>query len=85
MTDIIGTDGKEIKSEAEQKRDSVIALIKQIGLEAESKDKKTEGALILLKVDGKYLRYSTGIDNALDEVAQLELLKHDILRRMLGG
>jgi len=31
------------------------------------------------------MKYSTGIDNALDEVAQLELLKHDILKRILGG
>lgn len=38
--------------------------------------------LVLLKTDGVYSRYSTSIDNAMEIVAQLEVLKYDILRRM---
>lgn len=38
--------------------------------------------LVLLKTDGVYSRYSTSIDNAMEIVAQLEILKYDILRRM---
>ena len=45
----------------------------------------SEGAsnvLILLKTDGIYTRFSTSIDDVMEVVAQLELLKYDILRRM---
>jgi hypothetical protein len=38
--------------------------------------------LVLVKTDGVYSRYSTSIDNAMEIVAQLEILKYDILRRM---
>jgi hypothetical protein len=38
--------------------------------------------MVLLKTDGVYSRYSTSIDNAMEIVAQLEILKYDILRRM---
>jgi len=46
---------------------------------------EAEGAsnvLILLKTDGVYTRFSTSIDDVMEVVAQLELLKYDILRRM---
>ena len=46
---------------------------------------ESEGAsnvLILLKTDGIYTRFSTSIDDVMEVVAQLELLKYDILRRM---
>ena len=38
--------------------------------------------LVLLKSDGVYTRFSTKMDNVMEVVAQLELLKYDILRRM---
>lgn len=38
--------------------------------------------LIMLKADDKYMRYSTKIDNVTEVIAQLEILKYDILRRM---
>lgn len=38
--------------------------------------------LVLLKTDGVYSRYSTSINDAMEIVAQLEVLKYDILRRM---
>jgi hypothetical protein len=38
--------------------------------------------LILLKSDGVYTRFSTKMDNVMEVVAQLELLKYDVLRRM---
>jgi hypothetical protein len=38
--------------------------------------------LVLVKTDSVYSRYSTSIDNAMEIVAQLEILKYDILRRM---
>lgn len=38
--------------------------------------------LVLLKSDGVYTRFSTKMDNVMEVVAQLELLKYDVLRRM---
>ena len=44
-----------------------------------------EGAsniLILMKTDGVYTRFSTKMDDVMEILAQLEVLKYDILRRM---
>lgn len=38
--------------------------------------------LILLKTDGVYSRFSTSIDDVMEVIAQLEVLKYDILMRM---
>jgi len=38
--------------------------------------------LVLMKKDGVYTRYSTKMDNVMEMIAQFELLKYDILRRM---
>jgi hypothetical protein len=46
---------------------------------------ENEGAsnvLILLKTDGVYSRFSTSIDDVMEVIAQLEVLKYDILMRM---
>ena len=46
---------------------------------------ESEGAsnvLILLKTDGVYSRFSTSIDDVMEVIAQLEVLKYDILMRM---
>ena len=46
---------------------------------------ESEGAsnvLILLKTDGVYSRFSTSIDDVMEVIAQLEVLKYDILKRM---
>ena len=37
---------------------------------------------ILMKQNGAYIRFSTKIDDVMEVIAQLELLKYDILRRM---
>ncbi len=38
--------------------------------------------LILMKQNGAYTRFSTKMDDVMEVIAQLELLKYDILRRM---
>lgn len=81
MTDIIGTDGKEIKSEGKSKKDFAIELLNNIEKKI-SEGKNLDSSFILLKLDGQYLRYSTGTDNVMEDIAQLELLKHDLLNRM---
>ena len=81
MTDIIGADGKEIKSEGKSKKDFAIELLNSIEKKI-SEGKNLDSSFILLKLDGQYLRYSTGTDNVMEDIAQLELLKHDLLNRM---
>ena len=81
MTDIIGTNGKEIKSEQKSKKDFALELLNSIG-EKISEGKDLESSFILIKIDGQYLRYSTGTDSVMEDMAQLELLKHDLLNRM---
>tara|TARA_R100001510_G_C7636790_1_gene194856 strand:+ start:1285 stop:1542 length:258 start_codon:yes stop_codon:yes gene_type:complete len=81
MTDIIGTNGKEIKSEQKSKKDFALELLNSIG-EKISEGKDLESSFILIKIDGQYLRYSTGTDSVMEDIAQLELLKHDLLNRM---
>ena len=81
MTDIIGADGKEIKSEGKSKKDFAIELLNNIEKKI-SEGKNLDSSFILLKLDGQYLRYSTGTDNVMEDIAQLELLKHDLLNRM---
>jgi hypothetical protein len=38
--------------------------------------------LIMLKADDIYTRYSTKMESVTEVIAQLEILKYDILRRM---
>ena len=81
MTDIIGTNGKEIKSEGKSKKDFAIELLNSIKKKI-SEGEDLDSSFILLKLDGQYFRYSTGTNNVMEDIAQLELLKHDLLNRM---
>ena len=41
-----------------------------------------ESMVLMVKLNGDYVRFSTSIGNTMDLVAQLELLKYDIIKRM---
>jgi hypothetical protein len=45
-------------------------------------NENTTNMLVLVKVNGEYLRYTTSIDNAIEVIGQLELAKYDTLKRM---
>jgi hypothetical protein len=38
-----------------------------------------------VKIRGRYLRYSSGVNNAMEDVGQLDVIKHDLIRRIVGG
>ena len=38
--------------------------------------------VLMVKLNGNYVRFSTSIGNTMDLVAQLELLKFDVIKRM---
>ena len=44
--------------------------------------KEFDSLTVLVKIKGKYLKYSIGIVDALLDVGQLEAIKHDILKKM---
>lgn len=83
MTDIIGTDGKQIKSQEKQTHEESLLLLEKVRDDIkELQPKEFDSITILLKIKGKYLKYSLGIADAILDVGQLEAIKHDILRKM---
>ena len=39
-----------------------------------------ESMVLMVKLNGDYVRFSTSIGNTMDLVAQLELLKYDVIK-----
>ncbi|NBO27058.1 MAG: hypothetical protein EBU96_09785 [Actinobacteria bacterium] len=63
------------------KRKSEVVDILQKAMDKVEND-GASNVLILLKTDGVYSRFSTSIDDVMEVIAQLEVLKYDILMRM---
>jgi hypothetical protein len=63
------------------KRDEIKRVLAEVQ-GAVDKSEVIGDMLIMLKVDGGFVRYSTSIEDTMALVAHLELLKHDVLRRM---
>jgi|TARA_R110000744_G_scaffold350075_1_gene455741 hypothetical protein len=83
MTDIIGVDGKEIKSERKGIQEEGLLLLEKVHEDIKNVEPKEFDSLtVLVKIKGKYLKYSIGIVDALLDVGQLEAIKHDILKKM---
>ena len=40
--------------------------------------------VVMLKIDGAYVRYTSKINDTMGLISFLELMKHDCLRRMTG-
>jgi len=65
----------------EEKRKAEVLDIMQKATDKVEED-GASNVLILLKTDGVYSRFSTSIDDVMEVIAQLEVLKYDILHRM---
>ena len=65
----------------EDKRKAEVLDIMQKAIDKVEND-GASNVLILLKTDGVYSRFSTSIDDVMEVIAQLEVLKYDILKRM---
>jgi len=65
----------------EEKRKAEVLDIMQKAIDKVEED-GASNVLILLKTDGVYSRFSTSIDDVMEVIAQLEVLKYDILQRM---
>jgi hypothetical protein len=49
---------------------------------AAAKEGGSTDVFILLRKDGAYIRYSPKVEDVMETIAQFELLKYDMLRRM---
>ena len=65
------------------KKESALKIIKELTEEiTEANDEDVGDVVVLLKIKGQYVRYSTKIDDTLKLVGFVETLKHDVLKRM---
>ncbi|MEK9694277.1 MAG: hypothetical protein VW270_00855 [Candidatus Poseidoniales archaeon] len=65
------------------KKESALKVIKELTEEiTEANDEDVGDVVVLLKIKGQYVRYSTKIDDTLKLVGFVETLKHDVLKRM---
>ena len=70
LTDVVGN----------RRTEEVVAMLQSALARVE--EGGASDVLILLKADDRYLRYSTKLETVTEVIAQLEILKYDILRRM---
>ena len=74
---------KKIKLERKEIQDEGLLLLEKIREDIKNVAPEDFSSLtILVKIKGKYLKYSIGIVDALLDVGQLEAIKHDILKKM---
>lgn len=62
------------------RNDEVVAMLEQ-ALESAKEGGSTD-VFILLKKGGTFYRYSPKVEDVMESIAQFELLKYDMLRRM---
>ena len=60
-------------------------LLKTVGEEIEGDPKNFESLLILVKIGGRYLKYTSGTKNVIEDVGQLEVINHDMINSMIGS
>lgn len=73
VTNLTNVVGNRRKEEVVAVLQSALARVEEGG---------ASDVLILLRADDRYLRYSTKLETVTEVIAQLEILKYDILRRM---
>ena len=73
VTNLTNVVGNRRKEEVVAMLQSALARVEEGG---------ASDVLVLLKADDRYLRYSTKLETVTEVIAQLEILKYDILRRM---
>ena len=63
------------------KKQRILEILDKVST-AVNEDPSAEELLVMVKLDGEYVRFSSLLDNSIETVAILEMLKHDIIRRM---
>lgn len=64
----------------DKRNEEVVAMMEQAL--ADAKEGGSTDVFILLKRGGVFYRYSPKVEDVMESIAQFELLKYDMLRRM---
>lgn len=72
----------EIKTIVDTKwKEELMAGLEEVKHAIEEAD-TAENMIVMLKIDGEYVRFSSSINDTMAMIAQLELLKYDVMKRM---
>lgn len=71
---------KEFKAH-NNKKQRILEILSKVS-NAVKENSTAEELLVMVKLDGEYVRFSSLLDNSTETIAILEMLKHDIIRRM---
>ena len=63
------------------KKQRILEILSKVS-NAVKENPTAEELLVMVKLDGEYVRFSSLLDNSTETIAILEMLKHDIIRRM---
>jgi len=63
------------------KKQRILEILDKVS-NAVKENPSAEELLVMVKLDGEYVRFSSILDNSTETVAILEMLKYDILKRM---
>ena len=71
---------KEFKAH-NNKKQRILEILDKVST-AVKEDPSAEELLVMVKLGGEYVRFSSILENSTETVAILEMLKYDIMRRM---
>ena len=63
------------------KKQRILEILDKVST-AVKEDPSAEELLVMVKLGGEYVRFSSILENSTETVAILEMLKYDIMRRM---
>ena len=63
------------------KKQRILEILDKVST-AVKEDPSAEEVLVMVKLGGEYVRFSSMLENSTETVAILEMLKYDIMRRM---
>ena len=63
------------------KKQRILEILDKVST-AVKEDPSAEEVLVMVKLGGEYVRFSSILENSTETVAILEMLKYDILKRM---
>ena len=63
------------------KKQRVLEILDKVS-DAVKENPSAEELLVMVKLDGEYVRFSSILEDSTETIAILELLKYDIMKRM---
>ena len=63
------------------KKQRILEILNKVS-DAVKENPSAEELLVMVKLDGEYVRFSSMLESSTETIAILEMLKHDIIKRM---